>query len=107
MWFNAARYGCVSAGYKKFIFEITAISRIFTIESKTNCTMKQGWIKIFSSLDVLQAKLAEDLLKQNGIESHILAKPDSMIPSVGEAELYTLPEKAEQAVSLLKENGLL
>lgn len=51
--------------------------------------------------------MAEDLLKQNGIESHILAKPDSMIPSVGEAELYTLPEKAEQAVSLLKENGLL
>ncbi|MBX2930099.1 MAG: DUF2007 domain-containing protein [Saprospiraceae bacterium] len=69
--------------------------------------MKQGWIKIFSALDVLQAKLAEDLLKQNGIESHILSKPDSMIPSVGEAELYTLPEKAEQAVSLLKENGLL
>ena len=64
--------------------------------------MKENWVKIFASKDLLQAKLAEDILKQNGIESHIASKPDSAIPSLGEAELYTLPEKAERAVELLR-----
>jgi len=44
----------------------------------------------------------EDLLKQHGIESHILSKPDSVIPSIGEAELYTLAEKAKEALEVLK-----
>ncbi len=69
--------------------------------------MKEGWVKIFSSLDLIQVKLAEDILKQNGIESHILSKPDSMIPSVGEAELYTLPENADEALDVLKRHEIL
>lgn len=68
--------------------------------------MKEGWILIYSSTELYQAKIAEDILKQNGIESHILNKPDSAIPSIGEAELYTLPEKAADAVRVLKENGI-
>lgn len=66
--------------------------------------MKEGWIKIFASGDLMQVKLAEDLLKRHGIESHIANKPDSVFPSVGEAELYTLPELVESARKLLKEN---
>mgnify|MGYP001602788786 CR=1 FL=1 len=54
--------------------------------------MKENWVKIFSSHDLVQVKLAEDLLKQKKIESHILNKPDTMMPMLGEAELYTLPE---------------
>ncbi len=69
--------------------------------------MKEGWVKIYSSLDLVQTKLAEDILKQNGIESHILSKPDSMIPSVGEATLYTLSEKADEALEILRQNDLL
>lgn len=69
--------------------------------------MKEGWVKVFSSLDVLQAKLAEDLLKQNSIESHILSKPDSVIPSVGEAELYTRAENVEAAISVLLKHKLI
>ena len=68
--------------------------------------MKEGWVMIYSSIDLLDVKLAEDVLKQNGVESHILNKPDSAIPSLGEAELYTLPEKAEQAVKILVEKGI-
>ncbi len=67
--------------------------------------MKENWIKIYTSNDVLQVKLAEDILKQNGIESHIFSKPDSAIPSIGDAELYTLPEKAEKAIEVLKANN--
>jgi hypothetical protein len=69
--------------------------------------MREGWVKVFASLDVLQAKLAEDILKQNGIESHILSKPDSMIPSVGEAELYAPAEKATEAIEVLKKHEIL
>jgi hypothetical protein len=69
--------------------------------------MKEGWIKIYSNTDLMQVKLAEDMLKQNGIESHIESKPDSVFPSIGEATLYTLPEKAVAARKLLAENDFL
>lgn len=68
--------------------------------------MKEGWVLIYSSGDLLDVKLAEDVLKQNGVESHILNKPDSAIPSLGEAELYTRPEKAEKAIAILKKKGI-
>ena len=66
--------------------------------------MKENWVKIYSSTDLMQVKLAEDILKQNGIVSHILNHPDSAMPMLGEAELYTLPENAEKAVKVLKES---
>lgn len=69
--------------------------------------MKEGWVKIFSSPELIQVKIAEDVLKQHGIESHILNKPDSVIPSIGEAELYTLAEKAEHALVVLKDHELI
>ena len=68
--------------------------------------MKENWVKIFSHQDLLQVKLAEDVLKQSGIVSHIENHPDSAMPMLGQAELYTLPENAEQAKSVLKENDI-
>lgn len=68
--------------------------------------MKENWVKVFSAKEVYQAKIAEDILKQNGIESHIANKPVSVLPSIGEAELYTLPEKAAAAVEVLKANNI-
>ncbi len=67
--------------------------------------IKENWVLIYANTELLQAKLAEDILKQHGIESHILSKPDSAIPSLGRAELYTLPEKAEAAREILKKQG--
>lgn len=78
-------------------------NRYIYYQIKTTITMKEGWVKVFSSLDLIQVKLVEDLLKQHGIESHILSKPDSAIPSLGEAELYAPAEKAEAAMEVLKE----
>lgn len=66
----------------------------------------EGWIKIFSSNEEYQVKIAEDILKQNSIESHIVKHPDSAFPSLGEAALYTLPEKAERAKVVLTENKI-
>ncbi len=65
----------------------------------------KDWECIYRSTDLLQVKLAEDVLKQHGIESHILNKPDSAIPALGEAELYARKEKAGKARRILKENG--
>lgn len=66
--------------------------------------MKEEWVLIFSSTDLIQVKMAEDVLKQHDIESHIISKPDSAMPMLGEAELYTLPEKAEEAKTILAQN---
>ena len=68
--------------------------------------MKENWVKIYSSTDLMQVKIAEDILKQNSIVSHILNHPDSAMPMLGDAELYTLPENAEKAVAILKENNV-
>lgn len=68
--------------------------------------MKEGWVKILTVKELIKAKLAEDMLKQHGIESHILNKPDSVLP-IGEAELYALPDNAEAAIRLLQENDFL
>lgn len=69
--------------------------------------MKEGWVLIFSTTEEYQARIADDVLKQNGIESLIVNKPDSSFPSTGQAELYTLPEKAERAREILKENDIV
>lgn len=69
--------------------------------------MNDSWVKIFSATEEYQVKIAEDVLKQNGIESHVVSRRDSVLPSLGEVELYTLPEKAEQARAILKENEIL
>ncbi len=69
--------------------------------------MKEGWVKIYSSKEVFKARIVEDVLKQNGIESHMVDKPDHAIPSLGEAALYTPPEKAQAAIELLKKEELI
>lgn len=65
--------------------------------------MKEDWVKVFESSELLKTKLVEDALKRKGIESHILNKPDSAIPSLGAATLYTPREKAEQAIAIVRE----
>ena len=69
--------------------------------------MQEGWVLIFTSGETYQAKIAEDVLKQNGIESHILTTPDSAIHSLGEAKLYTVSEKAAAARKILAANDLI
>jgi len=68
--------------------------------------MKENWVKIYSSTDLVRVKIAEDVLKQNGIESHIVNKPDSMLPMLGQAELFTPPGKSDAALKVLKNNKI-
>jgi hypothetical protein len=68
--------------------------------------MKENWVKIYRSTDLMKVKIAEDVLKQNGVESHIVSKPDSIMPMLGEAELFTVPEKVDAALKVLKDNKI-
>lgn len=68
--------------------------------------MIEGWILVFSAPELYQVKIAEDVLKQNGIVSHILSAPDSILPALSEAKLYTTPENAESAFKVLRDNNL-
>ena len=63
-----------------------------------------NWIKIYSSTDRLQAKLAEDVLKQNDIISNIVAKGGSAYPVLSEVELYTPVGNEADAKAILKAN---
>jgi hypothetical protein len=64
--------------------------------------MKEDWVRVFASSELLRTKLVEDYLKQHGVESHILEHPDSTFPSIGEATLYTPKDRAEQAIALIR-----
>lgn len=68
--------------------------------------MKEGWIRVFAANELYQVKIAEDKLKQHQIESHIVNKGDSAIPSIGQVELYTPSENATDAVNILREAGI-
>lgn len=63
--------------------------------------MKEDWVKVFESREILKTKLVEDALKREGIESHILEKPDSAIPSLGSATLYTPQENVKKALEVI------
>ncbi len=69
--------------------------------------MKEGWVKVFSAKEEFKAKIAEDILKQNNILSHIFTKPDTAYPVLGDADLYAPQEDAERAVEILKKEGVL
>lgn len=66
--------------------------------------MKEGWEVIFNARDLTQAKLVEDVLKQNGVVSHIVSSENSVIPSIGSVEVYTLPENVEKAKEIIKKH---
>lgn len=69
--------------------------------------MQDGWVLIFTAKETYQAKIAEDILKQNGIESHIVSTPDSVLPPLGEAKLYTPQENVAEARKVLAANDIV
>lgn len=64
--------------------------------------MKEDWVKVYESSEIIKTKLVEDVLKQQGVESHILERPDSAIPTLGAATLYTPKDKALEALEIIK-----
>lgn len=61
-----------------------------------------GMVLLYASDKLYQAELVRDLLAENGIESELLNKIDSLF-LIGEAEVYVDPEDEERAKHLISE----
>jgi len=68
--------------------------------------MKEEWVLVYSADAEFKAKIAEDILKQNDIVSHVLSKPDSAYPMIGNADLYSPANQAEAAREVLRKEGI-
>jgi hypothetical protein len=64
--------------------------------------MENEMVLVFSSDKLYQVELAREILEENGIESEVLNKIDSLLP-LGEAELYVNESDAEKALLIINE----
>ena len=75
-----------------------------TVEGDLTISDDTEMTKVFSTIEPLQANLAETVLKNNGFAAHRINKQDSSF-NVGNIEIYTPAERAKEAASILLENG--
>lgn len=68
--------------------------------------MKEDWVKVLSLRGGRRARIVKSLLKQYGIESHIIKRSDSTFAVTETATLYTPREKADKAISVLRASNL-
>lgn len=68
--------------------------------------MNNNWKKIFSTNEMIQVRLAKDVLKAHKIDSVILNKQDSAYAVLGEQELHVPMTMAAQAIAVLTENEI-
>ncbi len=64
--------------------------------------MEKDFIKVYTSADPYQADLAHDLLDENDVQCVVLDQHDSMIPSIGEIEIYVHESDEAAALEILK-----
>lgn len=64
--------------------------------------MEKDLVLVYSSDKDYQIQIAQELLDENGIESFVLNQHDSVIPSIGNIELYVHKDNQKQAEKILK-----
>ena len=90
---------------------VNSISMVFVPSEQNQTTTgksdntNEEMVKIFTTTEPLQANLAETVLRNNGIEAHILNKQDSSFSVIGSIEVYTSPSEVDKAMEILKENN--
>lgn len=68
---------------------------------------EKNWVRIMSDQDRIKVEIAEGVLKQHGIISHVVNNTVSAIPSIGDAELHVHEENVEVAKNVLKDADLI
>ena len=68
---------------------------------------EKNWELVLRDPDPVKVNLAEGILKQNDIVSHVVNNSNSAIPSIGEIELYARKEDAEAAKKILEDAEML
>lgn len=64
--------------------------------------MGKDLVVVYTSDKDYQIQIAQELLDKNEIESFVLNQHDSVIPSIGDIELYVNKDNQLQAEKLLK-----
>jgi len=64
--------------------------------------MEKDFVKVYTTTDPYQADMAHDILDECHIHCVILNQHDSMIPTIGEIEIYVHENDQETASEILK-----
>ena len=67
--------------------------------------MNENWVMVFESSMDLICQTMKSLLEQNGIKAIILNKKDSMVQSIGYAELYVQKDDVILAKYLIESSA--
>ena len=64
--------------------------------------MEKDYAMVFATTDQFQAEIAKDILEENEIKCVVLNQHDSMIPTIGQIEVYVQENDKEIALEILK-----
>lgn len=65
--------------------------------------MEEGWKQVFLTGEEYKAKMAKDLLENEGIKAVLMNHHDSAYKSFGNIEVFVQEEDEQKALELLKE----
>ena len=68
--------------------------------------IEDHWEKVYSTDQNYQANIVNMKLRDNGIESVVIKKKDSVFLVFGDIEVYTDQKDAEKARKIIEENNL-
>ncbi|MCW0483330.1 DUF2007 domain-containing protein [Gaoshiqia sediminis] len=64
--------------------------------------MEEDFVLVFTTAETFQAEIAREILEDNDLRCVVLNQHDSMIPSIGEIEVYVQKDDQELALEILK-----
>ena len=68
---------------------------------------EKNWVRIMSAHDRIKVEIAEGVLKQHNIVSHVINNTGSAFPGTGDADLHVREEDVEKAKEALKKAELI
>lgn len=64
--------------------------------------METNFVLVFTTTEAFKAEIAKEILDDNDINCVVLNQQDSVIPSIGEIEIYVHENDLELALDILK-----
>ena len=65
--------------------------------------MEKDFKQVYHSSNRSRVEIARELLVENGIDAIVMDQKDSVIPSIGEVEIFVHEENASRAMTILKD----
>ncbi|RKD91397.1 putative signal transducing protein [Mangrovibacterium diazotrophicum] len=64
--------------------------------------METNFVLVFTTAEAFKAEIAKEILDDNDIKCVVMNQQDSVIPSIGEIEIYVHENDLELALDILK-----